>query len=785
MAYRRTSITWFSLANKAYTNSQVTFYRIDPLTYERLPTLAPLYDDVAANTTQPNPLTLDGEGKFPVPIYVDEPVVALISGSEVGAHETGILFPAQRSFRGAWTTTTAYYADDIVSDGDGTKDLYIATVTHVSGVWATDKPLRWTLFAPVGEGLIAADEALASALAAATSATNSANSAAASLSSQNAAATSAGTATTQATASSGSATAAAGSASSAATSASQAATSATNSGNSATASANSATASAGSASSASGYATGASNSATAASGSATTANTAKTAAETARDLAQNWAIKTDGPVASGEYSAKHHALSGLTYSQNAASSATASATSATEASQSATSAGTSATNAATSATSAGTSATNAANSATAAATSAATALPDNAPTITNGLTMSSGVIKATNGSASAPSYTFASDLDTGMYGTGSDVVRIATAGVDRLTIDANGHMYVNGGSAASSSEVKVLQVKGPNSGAGYASVLVECGLNTKSAFFQIAGANGDVMVGTQGTNTTGNLNLYAGGASRMALTAGGDIEPAAASNVIWTGGTTHYVGFNPTTEHAAGNVGNMVFGTEDGGGWAGMTVTNFREGSVNSQQIDLVTAKGAIALATVRARWTCDGYSLFGANAAATHITPGYSGNTVLGTCLWPGGRLFQNMDDFSQINLQRSGGVTTGNMLIFSTQGSVIGAIWSNGTSTAYNTTSDYRLKENAVPLTGALDRLDQLQPKRFNFIADPDNTVDGFFAHEVQTVVPEAVTGEHDAVDFGGNPVMQGIDQAKLVPLLVAAVQELTARVEALENP
>jgi hypothetical protein len=74
-------------------------------------------------------------------------------------------------------------------------------------------------------------------------------------------------------------------------------------------------------------------------------------------------------------------------------------------------------------------------------------------------------------------------------------------------------------------------------------------------------------------------------------------------------------------------------------------------------------------------------------------------------------------------------------------------------------------------------------LKPSRFNFITHPDRTVDGFIAHEVAEVVPEAVTGAKDAVDEEGQPSYQGIDQAKLVPLLVATIQELEARITALE--
>ena len=69
-------------------------------------------------------------------------------------------------------------------------------------------------------------------------------------------------------------------------------------------------------------------------------------------------------------------------------------------------------------------------------------------------------------------------------------------------------------------------------------------------------------------------------------------------------------------------------------------------------------------------------------------------------------------------------------------------------------------------------------LKPSRFNFIAEPDITVDGFLAHEAQEIVPESVTGEKDGEE------MQGIDQSKLVPLLTGALQEALAKIEALEQ-
>ena len=118
-----------------------------------------------------------------------------------------------------------------------------------------------------------------------------------------------------------------------------------------------------------------------------------------------------------------------------------------------------------------------------------------------------------------------------------------------------------------------------------------------------------------------------------------------------------------------------------------------------------------------------------------------------------------------------------------FRISNSTKGNITSTGSVMVYGGTSDYRLKENVVNLTGATDRLKQLRPKRFNFIGDTE-IVDGFLAHEVDAVVPVAVVGEKDAVDENGEVDAQQMDNGHLVPLLVATIQELEERLTALEN-
>jgi hypothetical protein len=145
-------------------------------------------------------------------------------------------------------------------------------------------------------------------------------------------------------------------------------------------------------------------------------------------------------------------------------------------------------------------------------------------------------------------------------------------------------------------------------------------------------------------------------------------------------------------------------------------------------------------------------------------------------------GKMIDNADG-ARLRSSRASTSTREHLVFYNPNGGV-GSITTNGSSTSYNTSSDYRLKENVVNITSATERLKQLSPKRFNFIADANKTVDGFLAHEVSDIVPEAITGTKDAVDADGNPVYQGIDQSKLVPLLTASLKEAVAKIEELET-
>ena len=153
-------------------------------------------------------------------------------------------------------------------------------------------------------------------------------------------------------------------------------------------------------------------------------------------------------------------------------------------------------------------------------------------------------------------------------------------------------------------------------------------------------------------------------------------------------------------------------------------------------------------------------------------------------------------------IHFKRASNGNTSQAMGFVNGNTGVGSITYTNGGTAFNTSSDYRLKENVVSISDGITRVKTLKPYKFNFIGD-SKIVDGFLAHEVTPVVPEAITGEKDATENilyiegetipsgkkAGDiketkPIYQGIDQAKLVPVLTAALQEAIAKIETLET-
>ncbi len=209
------------------------------------------------------------------------------------------------------------------------------------------------------------------------------------------------------------------------------------------------------------------------------------------------------------------------------------------------------------------------------------------------------------------------------------------------------------------------------------------------------------------------------------------------------------------------NVGMIRFGDSGNSNIGGITYShtdNQMQFNTNGTSRMTIDSSGNILIGKSSNDWTADGIQF----------------EKVSGT---PEYFLISTRDD-GETHFQTRKNNATGSVIKFYYNSTLVGNITHTTSSTSYGTSSDYRLKENEVAISDGIERLKELKPYKFNFKADPDTTVDGFFAHEVQDVVPEAITGEKDGEE------MQSIDQSKLVPLLVAAVQELTTRLEALEN-
>ena len=320
------------------------------------------------------------------------------------------------------------------------------------------------------------------------------------------------------------------------------------------------------------------------------------------------------------------------------------------------------------------------------------------------------------------------DTDTAIRFPAEDTFAVETGGSERARIDDSGRLLV-GTSTAGSSLTKTIELHG-------------AGTTTSQPAIQLYS-----FPGTSATNCS-YLQLYRSRGSSVGT-----------NTIVASGdrlGMLRFIGANGTGYNSAAEIYAEVDGTPGA------------SSDMPGRLVFSTTADGASS-PTERMRITSDGDVLIGTTGIPN------------GTSTY--GAAFEDSTNNRQI-LKTSTSVTTAASLIaFYNGNGIVGSISVSGSATAYNTSSDYRLKENVVPLIGAVDRLNQLQVRRFNFIADPDTTVDGFIAHEAQFVVPECVTGTKDEVDADGNPVYQGIDQSKLVPLLTAALQEAIGRIETLE--
>jgi hypothetical protein len=340
-------------------------------------------------------------------------------------------------------------------------------------------------------------------------------------------------------------------------------------------------------------------------------------------------------------------------------------------------------------------------------------------------------------------------------GTAGSTLSLTSA----MTLDASGRLGIGNTSPTTTLSIGVSAGSGGYNGGVYLNRgsgsynFYEASDGTNSIIF---GLDNTVSVAKIGSVNSYPIGFFTGNAERARITSSGNMG---------IGTTDEYGRLNVQRFTSAPQstlaIGDFATASNDVGIYLRTTGT-----------AGISTAGGPIAFyrggpgTTESARIDSSGNLLVGSTSAGLTNT-----NSVTLQTNGPGGVLVAN----------HSGTASGSAYTFFAYNGSSIGGITQNGTTAvAYNTSSDYRLKNTIAPMTGALAKVALLKPCTYKWNADGSDG-EGFIAHELQAVVPQCVTGEKDAVDAEGKPQYQGIDTSFLVATLTAAIQELKAEFDA----
>lgn len=402
------------------------------------------------------------------------------------------------------------------------------------------------------------------------------------------------------------------------------------------------------------------------------------------------------------------------------------------------------------------------------------------------------------GTAAAPAITPAGDQNTGIFFPAADTIAFSEGGVESMRIDSSGNVGLGVTPSAWQSSTKAVQLTGgsvaglsatdfrlygnayENAGSKYvttnAASMYRLSANQHIWYNAPSGTANNAITWTQVMTLDSSGRLLVGSTAKE--TYGGNVVEFSGANIATPGAndTGNLTIF--TTNNQAANIGAVL---SLGGRYSGSTVYAF--GAIAARKSNSTTgnAEGYLQF-----------YTTDSGNAIVERMRIDSSGNLLVGVTSGTdhiisktGGYALQVLQSGQNNNVLLIAGTSTSssqNFVVFAQGGSTRGTISTDGSTTSYNTSSDYRLKENIAPMTGALDTVAKLNPVTYTWKSN-GSAGQGFIAHELQAVVPDAVTGEKDAVDEEGNAVYQGVDTSFLVATLTAAIQELKAEVDALK--
>ena len=358
------------------------------------------------------------------------------------------------------------------------------------------------------------------------------------------------------------------------------------------------------------------------------------------------------------------------------------------------------------------------------------------------------------------------------YYHSGDYMMFATAGSERLRINSSGQTMIGTTTPTSNQAAQALTIAVQNN--GNTGITLRSGtsggnLNEGSIFYSDATSGAGEYAGFLQYSHSGDyFRIGVNSAERLRINSDGDLmvgTTSDVSNVVAIFGKNH----NNTTAISVENTDTNS---------SARIRYEFKNGS-NTSYIE---------------KYNSGGWYFFNGTPTSSNPNVGfYASNSWISLRLRPGdtsndiAEFYQRWGTSNGI-LMNIGSAQSGTAkamrFLTSHYGGERGYIGVTLGGTSYNSSSDYRMKQDVVDLTGAIDRVKSFKPRRFKWKEDPTYTVDGFLAHEASSVVPESVDGEKDAVDSNGDPVYQVIDQSKLVPVLTAALKEAIAKIETLET-